>query len=149
MFLSYFLTSGVTRDILAGLIESSEIEDYEININYTNKLIFTKESYEKLLRIYDKNIEKEFKVCLKGSTSNGDYFINEIFEPEMIFQSHNRVVAKPCPTNSLVSMHSHPIKHCLPSDVDLENFAKFKKENPVALMAIMCERERFNFYPTI
>jgi len=144
--LTYFLTNGITRDILAGLIESSTVKNHEVDINSTNKLIFTKESYDGLLEIYDDNPEKEFKVCLKGNISNGDYFINEIFEPEMMFQSHNQVVAEPCPSDSLVSMHSHPIKHCLPSDVDLENFEKFKQNNPAALIAIMCERERFNFY---
>ena len=48
--------------------------------------------------------------------------------------------------DDLVDLHTHPFKHCLPSDVDLESFKQFKKMNKDAIMAIMCEKDRFNFY---
>lgn len=145
--LVYFLTNPAVRNIISGLIESSTLdEEYGVNIDSDSKLIFLNNSYIKLIKIYDENLGKEFKVCLKGDIVNEDYLINEIYEPEMFFQSYKEVVAEPCPEDSLVSMHTHPLKHCLPSQVDLENFEVFKRENSKALMAVMCERGRFNFY---
>lgn len=145
--LVYFLTNPLVRNIIGGLIESSTLDDeYGVNIDSDSKLIFLNNSYNKLIEIYDENLGKEFKVCLKGKIIDGDYLINVIYEPEMFFQSYKEVVSEPCPEDSLVSMHTHPLKHCLPSQIDLESFEMFKRKNPIALMAIMCERGRFNFY---
>jgi len=151
LVVGYLITNPITRNILFGLIESSSIEEdsnneYIVEIDSENKLFFMNNTYNNLIKIYDENPEKEFKVCLQGNVTNGDYFIHSIYEPTMSFQSHNKVIADPCPDNTLVSMHSHPFRHCLPSEQDLSNFKLFKKINPDALMAIMCERGRFNFY---
>lgn len=146
IILVYFLTTPMIRDMIAGLIESSTLEGYSININSTNKLVFDSGSYGRLMEIYGNNPDQEFKVCLKGSHINGNYFIEEIYEPKMTLQSYAKVMAKPCPPETLVSMHSHPYKHCLPSQQDIKNFNMFKINNPDALMAIMCEKDRFNFY---
>lgn len=146
MVLLYFTTNPLIRSLIVGLFESSTIERDGIDIGKGNKLFFVNNSYEKLTEIYDANPEKEFKVCLKGKIADGNYFINEIYEPEMSFQRYNVVIAEPCPADSLVSMHSHPYRHCLPSQQDLQNFNDFKQKNPNALMAVMCEKGRFNFY---
>lgn len=146
LVLTYFLTSPTVRNVIAGLIESSKIKENIVNINETNKLTFEKGTYNKLIAIYDNNPEREFKACLMGEVENGDYYIDEIYEPIMYLQEPDQVVSEPCPVDSLVSMHSHPLKHCLPSGVDLNNFKIFKERNPNALMAVMCERGRFNFY---
>lgn len=146
LIITFFVTNPQTRHILAGLIESSTLKDYEININNTNKLIFNKQTYNQLMELYNINLGKEFKVCLNGYMEEGNYYINKIFIPKTYLQTHNQVIAQPCPSTSLVSMHSHPLKHCLPSQQDLKNFEIFKMDNPNALMAIMCEKNRFNFY---
>lgn len=145
LVLIYFLTTPQIRSILSGLIESETIEDFKVQLKTGNYLIFTKETYQELLQIYNNNPEKEFKVCLKGYIEE-DYLITEVYIPKTYLQTHSSVSAEPCPNDSLVSMHSHPLKHCLPSDVDLKNFNIFKQNNPQALMAIMCEKDRFNFY---
>ena len=142
----YFLTNPQVRSILAGLIESETIEQNIVKLKSGGNLIFTDDTYEELMQIYDNNPDLEFKVCLMGYIENKDYIITSIFKPKMFLQTHSSVTAEPCPKDSLVSMHSHPLKHCLPSTIDLKNFERFKLENQNALMAIMCEKHRFNFY---
>ncbi len=146
LVLSYFLTSPGIRNSFVGLIESSTIKDNIISINSTNKIIFEKNIYQELINYYDQNKEKEFKVCLMGIFENGDYFINEMYKPEMVSQTYTQVVSKPCPSDTLIDMHSHPYRHCLASNQDLKTFERFKINNPNVLMAIMCEKGRFNFY---
>ena len=146
LFITYLLTNSVVRNITFGLIESEKIINYEVKINKTNELIFTKESYDKLMNIFDTNQEVEFKVCLIGEIINGDYYIDDLKIPKTYSQKYNEVIAEPCDNNSLVDMHSHPLKHCLPSEQDLNNFNRFKERNENAIMAIMCQRDRFNFY---
>lgn len=144
--LTYLLTNFNVRYILAGLIESETIDDFQVELKSGGILVFTNNTYELLTEIYNNNPEKEFKVCLQGITKDKDYIIDFIHQPKMFLQTHNSVTSEPCPKESLVSLHSHPLKHCLPSDIDLKNFNLFKQQNPKALMAIMCEKDRFNFY---
>ncbi len=143
---SFILTDGNVRNSLLGLIESETINQNVIPINNGNNLIFTSNTYKNLLEIYDANLEVEFKVCLQGNIINGDYLIEEILVPETFLQTHSKVVAEPCPIETIVDMHSHPIRRCLPSDQDFNNFRNFKERNANVLLAVMCERERFNIY---
>jgi len=142
----YFVTDFNIRNILTGLILSNKIQDNNVKINSNNKLIFENNIYNELIKIYDINIGKEFKVCLKGYIKNEDYYINEIYIPETYFQSSSQVIAEPCSDDSIVDMHSHPLKHCLPSEQDIISFNRFKERNNNAIMAVICQRNRFNFY---
>ena len=146
LVITFLLTNSLIRSIFTGLIESSKIKIDTVKINSTNKLLFLSNTYDELLDIYDNNPEKEFKVCLKGNIDNGDYFINEIYIPETYLQTHSQVIAEPCPDDSIVDMHSHPLKHCIPSEQDFKSFSSFKEISNNAIMAVMCERGRFNFY---
>ena len=153
LLLIYFLTSGPIITILSGLLGSSVLhknlreEVVQIKgIDYAGRLLFINNSYEKLLKIYDNNSGKEFSVCLLGNVQGKDYRIINMYVPEIFFQSEVEVISKPCSNDSLVSMHSHPEKHCLPSEQDVSNFKSFKETNPLGIMAVMCERGRFNFF---
>ncbi|MBL7147652.1 MAG: hypothetical protein ISS82_02395 [Nanoarchaeota archaeon] len=142
---TYLLSNSIVRNISAGLIESEVVKNYQVNLNKTTKLIFTKEAYDNLMKIYDQNQGVEFKACLKGYI-NKNYYINNIEIPKTYSQKYNQVIAEPCDSESLVDMHSHPLKHCLPSETDFNSFESFKEKNPHAIMAVMCQRNRFNFY---
>ncbi|MEK6835527.1 MAG: hypothetical protein AABX55_00705 [Nanoarchaeota archaeon] len=146
LIVTYLLTNPIIRSIFVGLVESSKIKDNIVGIDFKNKLIFQNNTYDGLLNIYDNNPGLEFKVCLNGYIENGNYLINEVYIPETYLQTHNKVIAEPCPNDSLVDMHSHPLKHCLPSEQDFKSFKSFKERNDNAIMAVMCERGRFNFY---
>lgn len=146
LILTFLLTNPTIRNAIVGLIQSSTIEDNIIQINSTNKIIFEKDTYPELIDYYNENKEKEFKVCLMGNFENGDYFIYEVYKPKIIFQTYTQVESYPCPSDTLIDMHSHPYRSCLASNQDLKNLERLKINNPNALMAIMCEKERFNFY---
>lgn len=146
LIVTYLLTNSVVRNITAGLLESETIKNYQVDINKTTKLIFIEESYDQLMDIYDTNLNVEFKVCLKGNIIDEDYYITSLNIPKTYLQKYNQVIAEPCDSDSLVDMHSHPLKHCLPSETDINSFNRFKETNPNAIMAIMCQRNRFNFY---
>jgi len=146
LLLSYLLTNPNILHRVVGLFESSTIEDNTISINETNFLFFQDTTYQELIDYYDKNKEKEFKVCLRGNIDQGNYIIDEIYKTEIISQTYTQVVSKPCPQDTLVALHSHPFRSCLASDQDLSNLEQSKINQPWLIMAIMCEKQRFNFY---
>tara|TARA_Y100000310_G_scaffold345288_1_gene463441 strand:+ start:5787 stop:6353 length:567 start_codon:yes stop_codon:yes gene_type:complete len=138
-----FLTPSI-RNIIVGIFESDTVENNVIEINSSNYIIFTADTFGILKEVNNQDPELEFKACLKGTILDGDYYIDEVFIPKTFDQKYNSVTAEPCPPESLVSLHSHPLKRCIPSEVDLKNYEKFKQKNPDALLAIMCEPNRFN-----
>ena len=150
LVLSYFLTTPAVRNVIIGMVESSDLEDdYSVDIGDGNKLIFIDNSYLDLLILYDSNLDVEIKACLFGEIIGRDYFISEIVQPTIYSQSYDRVVSAPCANDSLVSLHSHPHMHCAPSQQDLESFSELKETNPDILMIIMCEEDRFNVYTNV
>jgi len=143
LMLTFFLTSTHTRLTLAGLIESSNMDN--LKIKNTN-IIFNNEVKKELNKLYHQNLELEFKVCLSGNIEENTYYINQIYQPETYHQSYNKVIAEPCKDTDLISLHSHPHLRCIPSEQDLKNHNNLKQKNPKALMMIMCEENRFNVY---
>tara|TARA_Y100000310_G_scaffold345665_1_gene467955 strand:- start:14893 stop:15465 length:573 start_codon:yes stop_codon:yes gene_type:complete len=146
LIVSYYSVSYGVSYILEGLIQSPSLdEDYGVEFKDFN-IIFEKKAYGNLIKIYDENLELEFKACLKGLFVNNEYTINEIVIPKTYSQKYNQVIADPCDSNTLISLHSHPFRRCLPSQQDIKNFKLLKKENDNVLLGIMCEKDRFNFY---
>ncbi|MAG20460.1 hypothetical protein CL618_03445 [archaeon] len=146
LLLFYFLVSPQAKNVLYGFIESSKLENQTLQIDKITKIIFNNESLTVLNNLYDQNLDKEFKVCLKGTKTNNIYYIQETIQPKTFLQEFNRVISEPCSKDFLVSLHTHPLKHCLPSQIDIKNFQNFKRKNSDALLAIMCEKDRFNIY---
>lgn len=137
LMLSYFTLYGV-RDILEGLVGSHKIQDDKIY--FSNKTIhFDNNSYDKLLEIYNKNLDKEFKACLTG-VYDKDYFIYDLYIPKTYEQQPSEVISEPC--DSIISLHSHPKMFCIPSQQDFKTFKQEKSD----LMLIMCEKDRFTIY---
>ena len=146
LLVTYFSFNPLIENVFIGLVKSDKIDNNIVKINSTNILVFQSNTYNELLNIYDNNPEREFKVCLNGDIKNGDYYINEVFIPETYLQTHNQVISDFCPDKTIVDMHSHPLKHCIPSEQDFTSFSSFKERNNNAIMSVMCERGRFNFY---
>ncbi len=143
LMVSFTLTSGSVREIIVSLAESSTIEDGLVEQDVT--VAFSDESYAQLVSLYNDNLAQEFKVCLAGSF-NGTYYIDTVYEPTMYEQSWNHVVSEPCPSDTLIALHSHPYRHCTASAQDLSNLEAAQLDNPDALIGIMCEDDRFHFY---
>jgi hypothetical protein len=134
------------QTIVQGFFESSTLDENKIEINSNSNLIFLNNTYGAVLDLHKENRSVELKACLLGEIKESNYFIDSIFYPKIISQTHNQVVSSPCPDETLVDLHSHPYNHCLASDQDLYSFSKAKERNENTIMAIMCEEDRFNFY---
>jgi len=145
ILLPAFLTTPTSRNTLSGLLESSTLDNLRIR-NTDIPVYITQEVNQKLLKFYNQNVGLEFKACLKGYIENNSYFINDIYQPKHFSQTVNQVIAEPCNSEDLISLHSHPRPHCLPSQQDLQNHEKMKKLNPDILLAVMCTENRLNIY---
>jgi proteasome lid subunit RPN8/RPN11 len=83
---------------------------------------------------------------LIGTKKVNDYIIKEIKIPEIIAQDFSSVTAKPCSSDAILSLHSHPYKSCYFSVHDINTYEIVKEINKDAIMGVMCEADRFNFY---
>lgn len=146
LIVTYFIISPNVLSLLTGFLQSSKLNNSMIIIDNNTKLMFNNSSLETLNELYAKNLNHEFKVCLKGKKIDNTYFIEETIQPKTYLQQYNKVIADACTDEHIVDLHTHPFRQCLPSEIDLRNFKEFKKKNKDALLAIMCEKNRFNFY---
>src|SRR3989344_3446649 len=138
IFLIYVIAPA-GNNFLAGLIESSKVKENQIDFSLNGKIIFENNSLKELQELWIINPEKEFKVCLQGEIRENHYYINNLYIPTIFSQSSNQVRAEPCSEESLIDLHSHPFRHCIPSEQDIETFKQFRERQPAALMVIMCE----------
>ena len=146
LVLSYFIFDESTRLTILGFLTSSKLNNNTLTVDKTTNLIFNNASLSTLNHLYDSNLEVEFKACLKGEKISNTYFIAETIQPRTFQQEYNFVIAESCPKGTLVDLHTHPFNQCIPSEIDVKNFRKFQKQNPDALLAVMCEKDRFYFY---
>lgn len=135
-----------TAEVIAGFFHSSTIDDeFSTQLNSGRQLIFTKGTYNELLTEYFRNQRVEFKACLQGEIIDNNFIIDEVVFPKIYSQTYNQVVSDQCQKETLVLLHSHPERRCIPSQQDINNFEAFKQINPDAIMSVMCERDRFYF----
>lgn len=131
----YFLPGDVLH-ILEGRIESSKLEGFTAEYD-GGKVIFSEEVYNELKSLYLENQETEIKVCLTGEKVGEDYYITELYIPKTFSATVYSVVSEGC-GDALISMHTHPFKHCLFSEQDIESSE--------GMIGLMCEIDRFSFY---
>ncbi len=145
LILTYLLTNSEIRSIVESLLLSSKISENKVVLKGIN-ITFTNESYDKLISIYNDNLDKEFKVCLYGKIENNNYVIEEVIQPKTYLQTFNSVIADKCDDDALIDLHSHPFRRCIPSDVDVKHYLENKKYNSDLILGVMCEKDRFYFY---
>jgi hypothetical protein len=144
LIISYFLVSFPIYSILESKYESVEIIENVITLDKF-LIIFEDDTYTQLKELYSENLEAETSVCLKGTKSQ-DYFISEIYEPDIIEQSYSHVSFRPCSEGTIIVLHTHPYKRCIASRQDLKMLKGLKERNEDALIMIMCEPTRFTIY---
>lgn len=146
LLLSYLLPSAGLITIISSRFDSYEINNNEIILKNNNKIIFERNTFNDLLKIYNENQQHEFKACLIGNKENNNYKINRIDIPKIFYQDFSSVRSEPCSKNTIISLHSHPFKRCYFSVHDVNNYRLVRSINKEAIIGIMCEPERFNFY---
>lgn len=148
LILSFTFLRYPIGEILQGQIESERIIDNKLVLKEFT-IIFENNTENVLNTIYDSEQEQrlvETSVCLKGIKLQTDYLVNSIYYPKIHEQSFMHVEFSSCPVDTLVMLHTHPFKHCLASDTDLNTLKKAQKSNPDLIMIIMCEPERYSIY---
>ncbi len=141
---TYFLPGDVFS-IIEGRLESSKLEGFEAEYD-RGKVVFSRGVYEMLREIYINNQKTETKVCLTGEKVGDDYYIDKIYIPETYSATVYQVISEGCNKDDLIAMHTHPERHCLFSEQDIESYENFREVNPDAMIGLMCEINRFSFY---
>ena len=145
LVLSYTIYSNGNDEILLGLIGSVTLESNRINLD--NRTIeFEGNSFKTLVEHYVANDGKEIKVCFMGDKEGSRIRLRQVHIPEVYASSYNFVKAEPCPSGTLLSVHSHPNRRCMPSAQDMENYRQLKVSNPSLVVAVICDPGRLYFY---
>lgn len=140
----YFLPGDVVS-VFSGRFVSAEV-GLDYTVEYENgQVIFNYAVLQRLHSWYIDNPATEQKICLLGEKVGDDYYIDGLYKPTIFSQSVIHVSSEGCNRRTLISMHTHPFRHCLFSEQDVKSHNNFKKKNPEGLTAIMCEPSRFSF----
>jgi len=142
---SYLLPGYDFFHIISGQMSSYRIENNFIDLG-THRIIFENGSYAALLGMYFSSQQQEFKACLIGYKQDSEYHVTKIEIPKTFSQTFSSVTAEPCNKEAIISLHSHPYKSCFLSLHDVRGYNHVKDANKDAIIGIICESDRFNFY---
>jgi hypothetical protein len=148
LILSFTFLRYPIGEILQGQAESKSIIDNKLVLKEFT-IIFENNTENVLSAVYNNEQETklvETSVCLKGIKLEKDYIINSIYYPKIHEQTFMHVEFSSCPIDTLIMLHTHPYKHCLASNTDLNTLNKAQKSNSDVIMIVMCEQERYNIY---
>lgn len=149
ILIGLIISLSIPPDSLASLIESETAEkdgrQYHINLDNGEKIMFDSKVYDAMLSAYLQGQQKEIKICLIGEKKDSNYYIVNLYLPEIHSHSFNQVRADLCSKETIIDLHTHPYRSCIFSDVDVGALKTVKEINPDTFMGLMCERDRFNF----
>ena len=152
LMVSFIFVTFPIGDIIQGKVESNLLRGDTISLD-DFKIIFEDGTKDVLKSYYLAEQEVEISLCLEGykeddrhMTSFGNYFINNIYEPQTFESTYNHVSFEPYCLETVVILHTHPYKRCVASATDLDTLEKSKLNNEDVLMVVMCEPDRFSVY---
>ena len=93
LMLTYILGSNSLYPILESLLESKQAENKTLLIQDTT-IIFSNNVWDILQNEYHLNEDQEFSLCLSGGKEENNYYLDEVFYPDIISQSINHVSFK-------------------------------------------------------
>jgi len=142
VFLVALIVSLSFSDALRGIIQSKTVKQNALYFQNAT-IIFEGNTLAQLQKEFVVNDNREIKACLFGSQKDSSYTISRIEFPEIIRANVIHVVSVPCPINTLIDLHSHPINQCLASEQDIAVYNKAKETSPELRMMVMCSQDRF------
>ncbi|MEK6864446.1 MAG: hypothetical protein AABX27_04085 [Nanoarchaeota archaeon] len=107
------------------------------------KIMFSSGIYDEIVLYAAENEGVETKFCLMGEKQGNNLLITSVFKPLIIAQDFASVTSRSCPSGTIVSVHTHPLLHCIPS---LQDYKALHSSKDAEYTAVMCERGRFYFY---
>jgi len=145
LMISYFTFGGFLQPILESYFISYPVENDMVFLQDGSRIVFAEGVYDELKEIWFSEQTHEFKACLLGE-KKGAYYVTGIERPEIYSQSFGHVSSDWCGEETLITLHSHPKLWCRFSDQDIMSYKVFLGVNPDALLGLMCDTNRFNFY---
>jgi len=144
LFVVAFAANGTIQNFFTNEIVSTKIQDKQAESNAIS-ISFHGTTYEDLLQIYLDNQETEVKVCMLGEVEDDNYIVTELYEPKQI-KFFSSVHYTPCNLKTVVSLHTHPINACVPSNTDITTIKAYRIINPKVLGIVMCNTDKLAFY---
>ena len=129
-------------DSIPGLVKSRQMDSYGIELKGV-MLVFSSGVYDEIVSYAIENEGNETKFCLLGEKQGSNILITSMFKPLIIAQDFQSVTSKSCPSGTIVSVHTHPLLHCIPS---MQDYKALHSSQDAEYTAVMCERGRFYFY---
>lgn len=145
MLILMMLSFVVPFDVIFSLLESDKVKDGQIQLT-DNRVLFKPEVLDELKEHYKANQMTEIKICLTGYIEEKDYKITGFYSPKTYFKTPISIRSDPCNDETIISMHTHPFRNCLFSYQDIVSYNYYKRINPKAMTAVMCDIDRFAFY---
>jgi len=143
--LPFFLFSMPYFGRFLGLISADS--GFNNTFHYgTTSIVFDKEVLNFLKSNYDLQNKHESAYCLIGSIVNKVYNINVIYQPKVNSKGYAFVNFRQCPTDTLIMLHTHPLRDCVPSQTDIDTINKVRSINNKTIASIMCDYNKFVFY---
>ncbi len=142
LFLIVLFLSLSFPDTLQGIVQSRTARDNKL-IFPNATILFENNTLELLQEEFIENEHREIKACLFGREENNTYIIERAEFPEIVRANVIHIVSVPCPNNTLIDLHSHPINSCLASEQDISVYDELKALNPSLRMIVMCSSTRF------
>lgn len=129
-------------DSIPGLVKSRQMDSSGIELKGM-MLVFSSGVYDEIASYAAENEGVETKFCLMGEKRGKNVLISSVFKPLIIAQDFKSVTSKSCPSGTMVSVHTHPLLHCIPS---LQDYKALHYSEDAEYSAVMCEKGRFYFY---
>ena|SRR3989344_4791314 len=147
LLLVYLAPGYDLLSVLEGKAASKVVVNHRIALSDGRSVVFTSVVFAHLQQLYLDNQRQEFSACLTGNKEGDIYSVTDIILPRTYEQDVFHVRADLCPKETLIALHSHPYKHCIFSEADINYYQAFAKINKDGLIGVMCEPDRFGFYP--
>jgi len=142
VFLLALILSLSFQDAIMGIVQSKTLSNHELIFRNTT-VVFEGDTLQQLQDEFVSNEHREIKACLFGKQEDSAYIISSVEFPEVIRANVIHIVSVPCPVNTLIDLHSHPINQCLASGQDISVYKKAKEANQQLRMMVMCSSTRF------
>jgi len=142
IFLLVLVVSSLYSDFIQGLVSSSVVEGNVLHFANAT-VVFENATRERLVGEFVAHQEREIKACFFGSRSGTLYNVTDVLFPDIARATVVEVVSVPCPKETLIDVHSHPINRCLASEQDLETYRGMLVQSPTVRLMVMCSQTRF------
>jgi hypothetical protein len=145
LILGNSLVGSFLVSLFSGKISSVAITDNIIKFD-NRTLYFEPTIYDRLKQYYNENQKSEIKLCMTGVITGNKYYITGMYSPVTYKKDVFSVTSQMCNADTVIDLHTHPYLHCIFSNQDITSYTSYHKYNPGAIMALMCEEDRFSLY---